>query len=349
MAGFDDILKDLHSPVQDNNVRSHININEFTREFEVSSDFNLVLGYAGDINSQIVTFDLPMEWERHVLRDCGYHKIKWKNLTSGVEGQSDLKIDQTQSVNPYQAEWLVPPELMTVAGQVEISISIYDIKDNVVAFSWNTPSFKGFTIGESFSEVGSIWQNGNMPAKNEILNIDIDSRSIVAPVGFNPMICNYGDVGTTQVYFLINKVVKGMNLLTGPAEIMVNYSLGGDMTQGSDTIEQKQIYKTDSESKTEQLLLTWDVPPAVTNSSSGYSGDIIISIELFEKPGETVTKRWVTSKFSRLTIGQSLLQTEFSSLVERNEEMVEQIIGETVDEHIDNYMDSTYFITENND
>jgi hypothetical protein len=96
--------------------------------------------------------------------------------------------------------WEVPAEACTQAGTLEISISIYDKSGNQVVFSWNTAKYAGLTIGGSLESVGF-----EFPPKDEILVIDRDTKSIVAPAGYNNTICNYGEVGVTEVYFLVNR------------------------------------------------------------------------------------------------------------------------------------------------
>jgi hypothetical protein len=67
MASFDDILEHIHSgsSVTDSALEeNYITINS-KREFIVPKGADTVLGYAGDVNSQIVTFVLPNSHEGH--------------------------------------------------------------------------------------------------------------------------------------------------------------------------------------------------------------------------------------------------------------------------------------------
>jgi hypothetical protein len=348
MASFDAILNNLHdnSQVRDD-AGQEIEITK-KRTFVVPADYDLVLGYVGDVNSQAVTFRFPYTHETHCLYNCTYKVVKWKNLKSGAEGESKLIPSESAAEPSWTGVWEVPPEVMTGAGNVEVSFSLYDVSDGLIAFAWNTPSFNGFSVGEGFGDVGDAWEKGEwLPAKNEILTVNIDTRTIIEPNKFNTVVANFGDMGTSKVFFVIDKRVRGMDIWNGPAAVCVNYSLGGTLTQKSDgtnEITQKQLYKTDSESKTEKILLVWDLPKAITLNSMGYVGPITISIEVYIKnEKKEITKRWVSSSYSRLTIGQSLLQTDPISVVERNEE----IIRELVNDEINDYMDDTYFVTSN--
>jgi hypothetical protein len=81
-----------------------------------------LLGYAGDVNSQLVTFTLPKKHENHDLSTCVNRKLSWKNLSSGAEGSSSLEKTTTTSETTWNVTWEVPPEAMTHAGTIEIAI-----------------------------------------------------------------------------------------------------------------------------------------------------------------------------------------------------------------------------------
>jgi hypothetical protein len=87
---------------------------------------------------------------------------------------------------------------------VEISISLYDVVDNKLAFSWNTAQFGEFLIGEGGQSVGEEINNQYLPAKDEVLIVDADNHSIKAPEGYNLVVCNYGEIGTSTLYFEVN-------------------------------------------------------------------------------------------------------------------------------------------------
>jgi len=63
---------------------------------------------------------------------------------------------------------------------------------------------KELKIGISLDTVGYDIQSygeNYIPAKNEILIINTESRAIISPPGYNHIFCNYGDIGTSVVYF----------------------------------------------------------------------------------------------------------------------------------------------------
>ena len=127
MANFNEILNNLHSQstITDDAAETPIEITT-KREFIVPEDYNLILAYAGDVNSQIVTFKLPKNHDEHDLSECSNRELRWKNANNGTEGISDL-IKKSSDTSTWTAEWEVPPEIMTASGQIDIAISIYDI------------------------------------------------------------------------------------------------------------------------------------------------------------------------------------------------------------------------------
>lgn len=360
MANFDDILNDLHqaSGLSDAEFEQPITITS-RRTFEVPQGYDLTLGYAGDVNSQIVTFQFPRTHEGHDLHSCNFKTVKWKNLKSGTEGVSLLNINTTE-LESWTAQWEVPPESMTTAGQLEIAISIYDEKNGVVAFSWNTPSFKQFVIGETTTQIANVFQDNGMPAKNEILIVNADSREIEVSLDWNPIICSFGDIGTSQVYFEINQYLRGLNLLDENVRVYVGVAFISDTVEDFRVTNIKPIFLSNTNKESNRVLVTWDVPDVITNNQHGYIGTFAISLKAQIEENGVITKRWSTAQFNKLTIGPSVLLNDVIALVARDEEIVEravegvvdEVIDEkidgVIDEKIDDYIDTTYFVTEDN-
>lgn len=358
-TNFDEILNSLHTLAALTDEDEIIEITS-RRAFKVPSEYNLVLGYAGDVNSQIVTFGLPYKHEGHSLINCATKKLRWKNLTSGAEGVSDLNVAKEDSPLYWLATWEVPAEAMTMAGSVEIGVSISDFsKDNPtkIAFSWNTPSFKGFSVGNTFSEVSEVLMEGGislLPSKDEILVVDINSRNIVAPPKWNPILCSYGDIGVSNLFFEINRYIQGYDLLNldSGTTVEVGYSFGNKDVEYNGAITISQFLDSLESQKSNKVLLIWNVPPEITNNASFYTGSIAISLRIQTKSGDDVTKRWSTLSFNKLSIGSSVALNDLVNHIQRDEDMltrmVEEEVSEVIDDKIDGYMDNTYFVTTDN-
>ena len=143
-----------------------------------------------------------------------------------------------------------------------------------------------------------------MPAKDEILDVVTDTRMIVAPVGYRDTIANYGDVGVSQVYFSIDKNIHGIDLTQEKTEISINIQRN-DFTVSNTIAKENKVLFSQNSSK---VLLIWDVPPELTNGIDNENnpiyGKFTISITL---TNADKTKKWSSSPYENLTIGESIL------------------------------------------
>ena len=315
MTDFDKLLSQIHdsgSALEDSegNDGYVIKINN-KREFEIPDSFNKIIAYAGDVNSQIITFQIPKTHEGHDLEKCAYKCLRWKNLTSGIEDLSTLKPFKEENDSQF-LQWIVPPAAFTQSGKLEISITLCDLVGNRVAFSWNTPTFSGFEVGSTQAEVGG-YAAGSIPspngipypAKDEILFIDEENRSIVAPKGYNGVVANYGDKHTSYVYFQTTRYLRGIDLLEKDVTISIATLLQ----------DKKGVYEINTEdiltsfadgSHGEGLVdFVWKIPTDITNNAYGYVGPFSIAITFVK--GDF---KWTTSKFSKLSIGDTLNNEE---------------------------------------
>lgn len=296
MANFDEILKNLHGngivdPTgEDGTPLEYITVNE-KREFIFSENFNKLIAYEGDINSQVISFKLPAIHEGHDLSTCSNKVVRWNNLGSKIEGTSDLK-----EYNEYW-QWEVPPEAFTKGGVLEFAITFYDTENNKIIFSWNTPSCKELKVGETISTVSA---DVNYPPRNEILIIDDETRSIIAPAGYNYTVCSYGDLNTAYVYFLVKEKIRGIDILNSTIKIRA--------TQGDkqvDTINEEitaDSFITATPIKSEKMvLISWKLSNNMTYFTTG-----VFSVDISFEIADEELKRWSTSTFSKLQIGKSL-------------------------------------------
>ena len=68
MDSFDDLIESLHGEGHETETSLHdsngiIEVDEETRDFKIPDNYNMVLAYSGDVNSQIVTFQIPSLYE----------------------------------------------------------------------------------------------------------------------------------------------------------------------------------------------------------------------------------------------------------------------------------------------
>lgn len=310
---FEQMLLELHQGAEILSSSLFIKIDKNTRSFVYPDTFNNTIGYEGDVHSQRITFAIPNGYYGHELFGCENKKIRWK--INEVEGVSDLEegvfLPNTDEYNDYQGyDWAIPPEVYTKAGTVTIAISFYDLDvAGKIGFSWNTPVDRTLRVGESDRNVGLITQDDQLlpayvPSLNEILTIDVENRRIVAPVGYNYTFANYGDIGTSCVYFRAPRYIKGMDLLDRDntnVSIVVSYS--GEsvpFTIDHDFITNDFAKGSHGDGT---VLIKWMVDSGVTSNTLGYVGQITIGITIKNTEKALI---WKTSPFKGLTIGQAL-------------------------------------------
>jgi hypothetical protein len=255
-------------------------------------------------------------------------------MVSGTEGFSTL-INPVAADNGWTCQWEVPPEAMTQAGNLEVAIVLYDLAaSGRIAFAWNTPSYKGFIIGETFADIGLMFGLDEvMPAADEILSINAETRMIVAPRGYNTTVANYGDKGISKVYFQVDKYVRGIDVLT--SKIIVNVKLNSEVTEK--TFLGEAVKPITQEGN--KVLICWDISKTITNNASYYTGQFTISVTFIANEGSAAEKKWTSSSYSGLSIGESLLLTDESHVAERDEGLFKTIVNE----QIDNYFEDNEF------
>lgn len=317
-SNYLNLINSLHNgsdPVQyydgdiERDTTQFITVNK-RREFDIPAGFNTTIAYEGDMNTQVITFVLPETHEGHLLSDCQIKEIRWKHLSSNIEGISPLDFPEKPLENTegtFRLVWEVPAEACVVSGNLEVAIRIRDMTEQGrPAFVWNTASYSGFTIGKSMNNVSK-----NFPAKDEILIIDGETKDIAAPQGYNNTICLYGDVGAATVYFLVNRYLGKKNpidLLGDGTQARAYAVLNGYKRRQSLEIIPYTTGLDKSNDKDGLVLVIWQ--PAAELTTQYGPGSIEASIE-FTVAGEAegyVSKRWFSNPYSKLNIAPSILQ-----------------------------------------
>lgn len=345
MADFSEILKQLHADNEDTTDNDSVIEITSQRTFNIPSDYNLVLGYAGDVNSQVVTFKIPSKHDGHILKDCQHKRIKWKNTADGAEGYSKLTVLSDGSDSSWLASWQVPPAATQTAGSLEVSLVVFDVINDKIAFAWNTVVYTGFKIGQSVTTVTNSWSDNEhyWPAKDETLVIDADTRAIIAPRGFNGAVANFGDIGVSAVYFEANKKIRGIDLMDERLTVFVSIKMNNKQYRS-------KIEKTNIRPSTineDRVLITWQLPDWLTSGLDSDTHEPLIgkfSISLTfaiigTVYGVTKTiKKWTTAIFNNLAIGESMLVTDPDNVEVENDLETEVL------ELIDNYFVTNEFI-----
>ena len=291
---FDALLESLHQNKNETKlVESELNpiVVNNKRQFIVPTDYNTVIAYEGDVNSQLITFELPVKHEGHNLSNCSIKKLYWKNLSSNIEGVADLK--QLSANNEKQLlQWAVPPEAFSQAGTLELSISIQDTYNGSVGFAWNTATLSSLTVAKTMNSVSY-----NFPPRDEILTIDEDTRQIIAPIGYNNVVAFQGDVGIGKVYFLVKRYIKNIDLMS--STIKLHYQ-ADNLVKTSELSKIEYTPELSNRYQEGMVLLTWNVPDGKNELIQTYYGLLVISLEI-----SSGFKKWHTETYSDLEIRPS--------------------------------------------
>lgn len=338
---FSKLIGDLHdnAVLTDSVSDDTILIVDNKRQITAGKSFDTVVAYEGDINSQIVTIKINRTYDAHDLSMCTYKELRWKNLGSGVEGVSNLIVDNTNTSTDFlYLNWEVPSDACTQAGTLEISLTFYDKSGEYIAFAWNTAKYSGLSVGKTTESV-----NFAFPPKDEILMIDKDTKNIIAPVGYNNTICTYGDIGIVEVYFLINRYLGKRNDLDVFAEdttitiyVIMNEQRGLDDDTNRIT---KQLYTEEITERNKEglILISWKVPAGITAGSNGPTSlSIMIGIEQGDK-------KWFSNTYSQLKVGANLFGAELGNPKDWG------LLEEQVSQAIEEYFNKNNFIIETNE
>ena len=312
---FDDLLKELHGgagvTLQDTEESGNI-IVDSKRQFIVPEKYNTVLAFEGDVNSQIVTFEIPRYHENHDLSKCTYKYVRWKNLGNNIEDWSELKEEEqssdTQNSDIQILKWIVPSAAFLKSGTLEIAIILYDIDNNKsIAFSWNSSVYSGFTVAESLSQVKTYPTISYFPSKNEILTIQEETHNIVAPSNYNYLVANYGDLNCSSIYFEIPKTVGGIDVSRDTTTITIDILIGGH-SASCDASDPFPLF-AEGTPGIETMVFKWEIPQSITQNTAEYFGTFSIVITLDNGETGIRHKVWKTSPFDGLKIGKSFEYT----------------------------------------
>jgi hypothetical protein len=122
------------------------------------------------------------------------------------------------------------------------------------------------------------------------------------------VICNYGEVGVSNVYFQINKYLdKKGTLDVMEADVNIYAFIGGRYYNVNPNTISKKLYTSNVEESGDVLVLfKWEVEEGITAGSFG-AGNIRIAIE-FKHNGKT----WISNEYGNLAIGRSILQVDIN-------------------------------------
>lgn len=346
-TSFDELINSLHNNaiITDDATDDKIILINDKRQFIPGSAFNTEIAFEGDINSQVITFKCIRRPDSHDLSLCQYKQLKWKNIKSNIDGVSKLVVVNGSSSEEYfYVKWELPPEICTLASAIEISVQFYDKDENsgLIAYSWNTGLYRALSIGKSLSSV-----DFDFPARDEILIIDRETRNIVAPVGYNNVVCNYGDIGVARVAFLTERYVgvrKDLDVLATNVDIILFVQSGEWSTSYS--LSDKKLYTAELSDRNKEGLVYFEwFPDEEFTTSDKLIGNFDVSIQF--RNGE---KTWNSNTYSNLKIAETTIMMNSgeeaepvpaASVVDIINRQLLNEDGELKEEYIPNYLESS--------
>lgn len=257
------------------------------RNFIIPENFNTTIGYEGDINSQIVTFKIPLQHEGHNLTACNA-KLRWYHKALNIGDYSVLDRHETDISLRH---WKVPSEIFSKAGNIEISITLYDEDESgKVRFSWNTASFSDLLVGATQAN----FELEEFTRENTLL-INEKTKNIIAPSGYNFLVANYGEIGTGKLYFQIkSKPVFGIDLTEDESKIFLYYKTKNGIFETDVTSSKRILFYEESVTQ-----FYWELPSCLINNTNEYISEFSIEIVL-----KSPTKTWRTNTFGTFQIGK---------------------------------------------
>ena len=113
---------------------------------------------------------------------------------------------------------------------------------------------------------GTVCVGFAFPAKDEILTIDNETRQIIAPVGYNNIVCNCGDIGVASIYFLVNRYLgKKKDLDVNNANISIYVKTQETTALFTENIT-KRLYTEEIFDRNQEgiVLIEWKIPEEIS-------------------------------------------------------------------------------------
>lgn len=288
MTDYTQIIDGIHGSSSSGHIideHEYIIIDSKTRQITLPNEFNSTIAYAGDINSQIVRFICPEEYDGHSLKECSNHEIRWYNTGSGIGDVSQLEVGDNIE-GGFILSWLIPPEAATKAGTLQCVISIYDTEDNEmcpVVFS----SYKEPYITWNYNSQWKILevQFSDLPASDNYDYIGFEGYGYTvefledAPgVYFHVSGETYAPDGMSEEYTL--EITKGLSreLVDG-----ASYSLMFERDSAYESSSCKITAYKENNSSSDTIKYQWNTAPFISLSIGATLDNVDVKVPTKDK------------------------------------------------------------------
>ena len=317
---FDELIAGIH---HSGNVISDsepaIIIDGYKRTLTPEAGFNTQIGVTNDYNTNEITFKCDKTVDGHDLFQCNNKVIKWHNLASNIMG-SDKLSNLDEQDESFTITWQIPPEATTKAGTLRIAICFCDIdeKTNKIVYKWNSLIYNGLQVGQGMDEISVA----GIPLSN-IIDVNVYSRAITLPAGFNTTIGIQGAPGATKLTFRVNRFFNDWDFNSENTEGYVLCKVNKvESSYKLDPQSYRIIESLSGNDKDDWIEFDWTVPAEIFNAPGTFTIALGFSIipEVTEGSTEAKTsKAWRSKALSSLTIESSPFATDIVVPTSNNE------------------------------
>lgn len=322
---IEDILPANHSGLSD--TEGYLVLDGITRIITPAEGFSTLIGTTDDVNTNIVTFDIPEIIEGHKIVECGKQIVKWHNIASGDKGTSDLIPLETETSTVWQ--WIVPAESLTAAGTVKISLCFYDMDNSQnIVYRWNSLPYNGLTVGQGMDEIGT-----DIVSLDEIIMLDLRTRKISVPTALNKELGKEGESALTTLRFRCDRYYQNIDFGTdtGVTIFWRNSNKEGTFYTDANDVSIRLI---STYSGTGELIeFDWSIPQALVSAGAG---DISFSVSLTKNVGNDKFIVWYSDTCEGFYIGSTITSGDLPEADEGAELYI--VDGQKLDTELSNIL-----------
>ena len=309
---FDELIAGIH---HNGNVISDgepvIIIDGYKRTLTPEDGFNTQIGVTNDYNTNEITFKCNKVVEGHDLSACNNKVIKWHNTASNIMGSDKLILKTPiEGEETFAMTWHVPPEAMTKAGTLKIAICFCDLNnEEKIVYKWNSLEYSGLQIAQGMDNISIT----GIPL-SDIISVDVYTRQLSLPSGFNTVIGIQGAPGATYLTFRLNRFFNNWDFTHEDTQIAVLYMMNDNEARSSsiDKATLKLIEGLSGNEKDDLIQFDWKLPGSIFKNS----GEIILSLAVVDINN---SKIWRAKELGSLSIEPSIFGENMPGVDEEDE------------------------------
>ena len=316
---------DESGKLEDSDVSVNLILNVATRQITPGNNFSTLIGTTDDINTNIITFSLTNieTADNHNLLKCDNKILKWQNQASKDIGTSNLSTKEVDGETYLQ--WLVPVEVLAMAGSIKISLCFYDIHENSVVYRWNSLPYTGLTVAQGMDEIST-----ELVPLDEIITLDMRTRKIAVPSALNREVGKQGETVLTTLRFRCDRYYQEQDFATAEVRIYWKY-------QNSTTINLATITNPDNSLRIigEKLIeFDWHIPQNIKNQAGSFEFSVCLILS------ESPARIWYSDTCSGFYVGETLIDEAMVPPVDSGDAELYIVNGDILDQTLTNILEN---------